>query len=102
MLVGMISGDDESRYRSEISNLQSWCLEHNLLLNADKTKELIFNFSRKSSTVQPVCIDNKIVERVNEFKYLGVIINDELGWKSNTKLVYNKCMQRMYFLRKLK
>ena len=43
-MVGLISNNDESEYIEQISEVVLWCKAHNLLLNAAKTKELIFDF----------------------------------------------------------
>ena len=42
------------------------------------------------------------VERVNEFKYLGVIVDDKLNFKSNTAFVHRKCQSRIFCLQKLR
>ncbi len=47
----------------------------------------------------PIVIDNEQVERVNEYKYLGIIIDDKLTGSPNTQQVYKKCQQRLHFLR---
>ena len=44
VIVGLISNNDESEYNEQISEVVLWCKAHNLLLNAAKTKELIFEF----------------------------------------------------------
>ena len=51
--------------------------------------------------VQPVTIGTDTVEIVNEYKYLGTIIDNQLNWSSNIRQLYSKCQQRLYFLRKL-
>ncbi|KAI3368493.1 hypothetical protein L3Q82_025503, partial [Scortum barcoo] len=43
-----------------------------------------------------------VVVEVEDFKYLGVVIDNRLDWKSNTEAVYKKGMSRLYFLRKLR
>ena len=39
VIVGLISNNDESEYNEQISEVVQWCKDHNLLLNAAKTKE---------------------------------------------------------------
>ena len=43
-VIGMIINDDESDNRNEIELLVKWSNENNLILNVDKTKELIVDF----------------------------------------------------------
>ena len=42
----------------------------NLILNTDKTKEMIIDFGRTFSVELPVFIDSKVVKRVCTFKHL--------------------------------
>ncbi len=70
--------------------------------NVQKTKEMIFDFRRGAETHDPLTINNCIVERVNEYKYLGTVVDDQLNWNRNTETIYSKANQRLYFLRKLK
>ncbi|KAI3370776.1 hypothetical protein L3Q82_007312 [Scortum barcoo] len=49
---------------------------------------------------QPLRIRGEVVEEVEDYKYLGVVIDNRLDWKSNTEAVYKKGMSRLYFLRK--
>ncbi|KAI3368146.1 hypothetical protein L3Q82_007811 [Scortum barcoo] len=51
---------------------------------------------------QPLRIRGEVVEEVEDYKYLGVVIDNRLDWKSNTEAVYKKGMSRLYFLRKLR
>ncbi len=101
-VVGLISGGDESAYRDEVVRLSSWCKENNLLLNTSKTKELIIDYRRKKSEIPPLIISGDIVERVADFRYLGVHIEENLTWSVNTSELLKKAQQRLYFLRILR
>jgi uncharacterized protein (DUF779 family) len=45
-VVGLITGDDETAYREEVSDLTVWCRDDNLSLNISKTKELIVDYRK--------------------------------------------------------
>ncbi|XP_033122645.1 adenosine receptor A3-like [Anneissia japonica] len=65
--------------------------ENFLELNAKKTKEVIVDFRRKNKTNhENIVIDNERVEIVEKHKYLGLIIDNELNWESNTKEIRTK------------
>ena len=49
-----------------------------LLLNAAKTKELIFDFRHCNISHVPLSIDNAIVEICDNFKYLGITFDCKL------------------------
>ena len=46
-------------------------------------------------------IQGTVIETVEEYKYLGTIIDYKLTWSANTLAKYSKVQQRLYFLRKL-
>ena len=56
-------------------NRFQWCKAHNLLLNAAKTKELIYEFRHCniSHVGLPLSIDISIVEICDNFKYILVL-----------------------------
>ena len=69
----------------------------------DKTKELCIDFRRKCEDVPaPPLINGVQVERVNEYKYLGFIIDSKLSFNQNTSSIQAKCQQRLYVIRRLK
>ncbi len=47
-VIGLITDNDETAYRAEVSTLTKWCQENHLSLNIDKTKELVVDFRRQS------------------------------------------------------
>jgi len=42
------------------------------------------------------------VEVVQDYKYLGVHLDNKLNWATNTEAVYKKGQSRLYFLRRLR
>ncbi len=45
-VIGLITDNDETAYREEVSTLTKWCQENHLSLNIDKTKELVVDYRR--------------------------------------------------------
>ncbi|KAI3353878.1 hypothetical protein L3Q82_005088 [Scortum barcoo] len=76
--------------------------QNHLRLNVNKTREMVIDFRRKKMPSQPLWIRGEVVEEVEDYKYLGVVIDNRLDWKSNTEAVYKKGMSRLSFLRKLR
>jgi hypothetical protein len=70
-VVGCILDNDEILYRERIDDFVSWCDENFLVLNASKTKVMIFDFRKKKDTVHPVIIKGETIEIVTEYKYFG-------------------------------
>ena len=95
------SSEDLTNYRNEIVKFTNWCNSHCLQLNVKKTKEMIFDFRKKDNVHEPIIISNETVERVSEYKYLGVLFDEKLKWESQASKVSSKMNQRLYFMRKL-
>ncbi|KAK0154402.1 hypothetical protein N1851_003511 [Merluccius polli] len=95
-LVGLISGGDETAYREGVQRLAKNNTNNNLVLNTSKTKEMIVDYRRRKTDLQPICINGESVERVHSFKFL------DLRWSSNTSAVVKKAQQRLHFLRILR
>ena len=75
-----------------------------MLLNAAKTKELIFDFRHCNIShvyFSPLYIDNSIVEMCDHFEYIGVTFDCKLKWSNQFTLIESKCKQRLFFLRLL-
>ena len=73
-----------------------------LELNVGKTKELILGKLKGLEYATPVVIDQKEVEIVHDFKYLGTHVDEKLSFDSHADSVYKKSQQRLFLLRKLK
>ncbi len=89
-MIGLITGNDETAYREEVSTLTKWCQENHLSLNIDKTKELVVDYRRQSREHTPITINKTPVERVTSFKFLGVHITEDLTWSAHTNAVLKK------------
>lgn len=100
-VVGLIHRNKESRYREEVNLFESWCRDNNLVLNVDKTKEMIVDFRRSKPKHTPLCISNREVERVENIKFQGEQISEKLSWSKNTSGLVKRAQQRLYFLRKI-
>ncbi len=90
MVIGLITDNDETAYREEVSTLTKWCQENHLSLNIDKTKELVVDYRRQSREHTPITIDKTPVERVTSFKFLGFHITEDLTWSAHTDAVLKK------------
>ncbi len=101
-VIGLITDNDETAYREEVSTLAKLCQENHLSLNIDKTKELVVDYRRQSREHTPITIEKTPVERVNSFKFLGVHITKDLTWSAHTDAVLKKAHQRLFFLRRLR
>ncbi len=99
-VIGLITDNDETAYREEMSTLTKWCQVNHLSLDINKTKELVVDFRRQSREHTPITIDKTPEERVSSFKFLCVHITEDLTWSAHTDAVLKKAHQRLFFLRR--
>ena len=104
VVLGLVSNNDETPYKECISYVEKWCTDHYLQLNVKKTKEIIFDFRKKkmSQNASPITIKDDSVEIVNNYKYLGCIIDSNLKWDDHVLNQVKKVNKRMYHLNFLK
>ncbi|KAK0155358.1 hypothetical protein N1851_002315 [Merluccius polli] len=67
-----------------------WCELNHLQLNVTKTKELVVDLRRKKTQGTPISIQGAPVDIVEDYKYLGVYLNNKLDWTKNSEAVYRK------------
>ena len=65
-------------------------------------KEMCIDFMKNQRCPKPVYIKGEAVERVDTYKYLGVVFDSKLNWKENINSVLKKVNLRMYCMRKLR
>ena len=78
-----------------------WTEKNEMKLNTKKTSYMIFNFSKKYQFNTRLNLDDQKLEQLTETKLLGLIIRDDLSWKSNTSELTRKAYSRMIILKKL-
>ena len=63
---------------------------------------MLTDFRKNPPPVPYLEIDDKIVERVEEYKYLGTFIDTSLAFNKNVDAIYRKCQPRLYCLHNLR
>ena len=62
---------------------------------------MIIDFRKPKAQPDPIIINDHTVEHVSIYKYLGVMMNNNLSWSNNTDYIISKMNSRHYCLRKL-
>ena len=62
---------------------------------------MIVDFRKTNLQHEKIYIEGQEVEIVENYKYLGVNINNRLDWHAHTTTIISKINQRMHFVRKL-
>ena len=72
----------------ELKSINLWMVSNDLILHPSKTQALsIAPFTLKSSLSLPFNLCRKIVNITNTDKYLGILIDDQLSFKSHINLL---------------
>ena len=103
IILGKIVNDNYEGYVTQVKKFVDWSKQNFLELNVKKTKEIIFDFRTNNKHIPDLLIiEEENVERVNQYKYLGFMIDDQLKGSVNTDMVSRKCNQRLHFVRILR
>ena len=70
--------------QSHLDEISEWTKSKMIKLNSEKSKFLVINFTEKYQFSTRLNIENEILQQVKETRLLGVIVNDQLTWHSNT------------------
>lgn len=80
----------------------NWCFSNKLIINTSKTKYIIFQ--NRATELQGITLqlNNTILEKVNNTKFLGLHIDENLSWTMHINHVISKLNSAYYVLRNLK
>ena len=65
-------------------------------------KKMIIDFRRNKTVIPPREIWNNVFKIENSYKLLGLWVNDDFIWNTNTDYIVKKAANRLYFLKVLK
>ena len=72
-----------------------------MMLNEEKSKFMIFNFTRNLQFNTRFQINGKNLEQVDHTKLLGTIVSSDLSWWRNTQFIIQKAYKRLEIIKKL-
>ena len=92
------SSDDYELLQNDINTLAKWVDRNHLTLNADKCKCMVISRLRRSVLFHLLKLHMQTMERVSQYKYLGVLINEDLTWSSHINEISNKARRMVGLL----
>ena len=93
----------EAEVNKELEKVVKWMRHNKLFLNYDKSNFMIF--TKKKNNVNKefnIELGGVKLKRVDQIKYLGVIIDDKLSWEPHLKVLRNKLISRCCVLNNIK
>ena len=93
--------------QKRLDNLNVWSRKNNLLLNGAKTKYIIFSTTKiKQNFLQDFeysfDLNNDKVEKVDNWKVLGMIFQENLSWEKHIDELICSCYKKLFVLKKIK
>lgn len=82
--------DLEEVLNKDLKTLCNWLDYNELNINAKKTSYIIFKSKNKRYDNITLKVKDKIIERVDNVKYLGMIIDENLKWDKHVKKMKKK------------
>ena len=92
----------QAQLTSDLTNVLSWLYANFLILNLEKTKIVLVVTHQRTAEADDLVIQisNRRLERVNTFKYPGVLLDNTLSWKDHIEYIGNKISPRLGVLRR--
>ena len=80
---------------TELAKINEWLVINKLSLNVTKSKFMVFHTQQKHRAIKPPVpkINNTNIDKVEQFKFLGLTLDSNLNWKKHSDNITNKCSQ---------
>ena len=93
-----------SDINKELKNIQIWWEINKLSLNVKKTKFMIFHHKQRNieNLIPQLNLNEQIIERVTDFNFLGLTIDQHLTWNGHVQKISNKISRSLGIMCKLK
>ena len=95
-------GNIQDSINDELNKLNIWLKVNKLSLNIKKTKFMIFCTTNKRTPDLQLHIEGTPIERVYEFNFLGITLDDKLRWNKHIDKISNKISRNVGILNSMK
>ena len=93
--------DREVLINDELEKINKWLKLNKLAVNVDKTKSMLFHKRRPVIPIQ-FSMNNRVIDVVQHFNYLGIMLDADMSWKTHVAMVRNKLSRINGILHRLK
>lgn len=76
--------------------VEQWCEETGLTVNPEKSQLMRFSTATKDVPLSEVYLFNKIIDKVENTKYLGVYLDSKLSWNKHIDLSIDKSRRSLW------
>ena len=88
----------------DLQLVQQWCSDNSLTINSKKTKVMGFSLNKNIlfKNIGPFKLLNQSLEVVDNYKYLGIILDTQLTYKPHIKNIVAKGTHKLIVLSKIR
>ena len=90
--------EDTLALQEDVDSLANWITVHQLTLNVRKFKSLLVSRKHSYLSGQSIMVSGQVLEKVESYKYLGVVINSTLTWSNHISRVCSRARQQLGLL----
>ena len=94
----------QRKLNEDLCGIKDLLNSHKLALNTTKSKFMVIGGTQRLNGLENlnIVIDEELLDRVDQFKYLGVVINKNLTWTDDIDHIQAKIIQRLGILKRVK
>ena len=94
----------QSALNADLDFLIRWLMLNQLSLNISKSKFIIIGSSQRLSKLDSISetVNDKQIDEVNFFTYLGVVINKQLTWQDHIEYISSKINKKIGLLKRIR
>ena len=92
----------KSKVFQQLKETQEYAKQNHMKLNLSKTKLMLFNPCTSRDFMPEMRIEGTRLDLVEQSKLLGVVLTSNLSWSANTEYIVERCMKKMWVMRRLK
>ena len=86
----------EVEINSELEKVNTWLKLNKLAINVDKSKCMFFH-KRRAITPLKFLMNNRIIDVVHNFNYLGIMLDANMSWKSHIAMLVTSFPESMEY-----
>jgi hypothetical protein len=96
------SGTSIGKTQENVNNVVLFAKQEKMELNVKKCKEMILDLRKNKQPSHQLILTTKPIARVKSYKLLGMWLDDDMKWTTNTEFIIKKGGKRLDFLKILK
>jgi hypothetical protein len=90
------------KLNNDLRNIDDWSNRWQVIMNADKTKSIIFSVKNIKPFHPPLIINGNTIEDIDKHTHLGLTLSSNMSWREHILNIHQKASKRVHMLKGLK